>query len=121
MVVHDFLSSANLYSNFQIWEVKSFNDFIVGNEVIKEIIEKEYKVSFENLLNDRGSIEESDMTVILKVLEFINDKHFVVFTLYDENHQELIAMQEAKMMSFGVDIEDINPDYIYIMVMDKKR
>lgn len=120
MVVHDFIETAKAYSNFEIWDVSSLEDFVSGNKVIQEILEKEYKVTPQQLIDDRECIKESDMTIILKVLEFITDKSFVVFTLYDENHQELIAMQEQKMMSFGIDIEDINPDHVYIMIMDKK-
>lgn len=120
MVVHNFLESANLYNNFEIWDITTFNDFVSGNKVITEIIEKEYKVTKDQINTDRNCIADSDMTIILKTLELISDKSFVVFTLYDENHQELIAMQEQKMMTFGIDIEDIHPDHIYIMIMDKK-
>jgi hypothetical protein len=121
MVIHDFMENAFLYANFEIWDVATMADFYNGNKIITTIIEKEYKIKVPDLLQDRSLIEDSDMSIVLKTLDLIGDKYFVVFTLFDENHQELIAMKEQKIMDFGTDIENLHPDHIYIMIMDKKK
>ena len=51
----------------------------------------------------------------------IGDKHFVLFTLHDKNHLELIQMQNSRVMNFGIDIESISPNHVYILIMDKLK
>jgi len=51
----------------------------------------------------------------------VDDKSFFVFTLHDENHLELVKMQQLKIMNFGVDINDVRPDRVYVVIMDKKK
>ena len=55
------------------------------------------------------------------LLSLVDDKSFFLFTHYDENHLELIGMQKMKVMDFGLDIEKIRNDHVYIMIMDKKK
>lgn len=61
------------------------------------------------------------MGIMTNILDHIGDKHFFLFTLYDKNHLELIKMQQMKVMNFGVNIESILADHVYILVMDKVK
>ncbi|HRN42794.1 MAG TPA: hypothetical protein PK649_12080, partial [Vicingus sp.] len=68
----------------------------------------------------RKEIQETDLQMMTKLLNYVDDKHFFIFTIHDENHLELVKMQRMKIMDFGLNIEDIRKDRVYVMIMDKK-
>ena len=45
---------------------------------------------------------------------------FFIFTLHNENHLELVKMQQLKIMNFGVNIGEVKGDCVYVVIMDKK-
>ena len=45
---------------------------------------------------------------------------FFIFTLHNANHLELVKMQQLKIMNFGVNIEEVKGDCVYVVIMDKK-
>jgi len=120
MLVTNFVESCSKYENFQIWDVENMDDFLNGNGVVEEIFKVDYKMSVSEFNTRRAEIEESNMDVMKKILDQVGDKHFFIFTLYDPNHQELVHMQDQKIMNFGIDINKIDGDHVYIVIMDKK-
>lgn len=120
MLTQDFRTTAAQFHNFEIWVVENIEEFFNGNGVIKEVFEKEYNIPFKDFHKRRSEIKENNLELINTILDHINDKHFLVFTKGDPNHNDLIYMQEAKIMNFGVNIANIELSNVYIIIMDKK-
>lgn len=121
MIVQQFNENAVQYKDFQIWDVENMDAFFNGNGVIQEIFEKDYKTLVSNFDANRTDIADTNMEIMVKILDQIGDKHFMIFTLHDKNHLELVQMQRNGTMNFGINIEDISPDHVYIMIMDKQK
>ena len=120
MIAIDFTETCSTYENFEIWEVDSIQSFFKGNQILVTIFTDFYKISIEDLFENRIQIQETDYQIILKLLKEVSDKTFFVFTIHDKNHLELIGLQKMSVMNFGIDIEKIKHDHIYIMIMDKQ-
>lgn len=120
MLVTEFSETCFQYNNFEVWQIDSLDDFFKGNSILAKIFEDYYKIPLSDLKNKRVEIPDSDMHIINRLLSQVDDKHFFIFTLHDENHLELIKMQRLKIMNFGIDIEQIKPDKVFVMLMDKK-
>lgn len=121
MLVQDFKNNVYQYDNFEVWEVKGMQDFFQGNGVLKEIFEKEYKIPLVNLEARRNEIVETDQGLMAAVLDMVADKYFFPFSLNDPNHLELIFLQESKIMSFGINIANIDEQNHYVIIMDKVK
>lgn len=121
MIEKDFRTNCQDYDGFQVWEVENLNAFFEGNKVLSTIFEDEYKMSLAELTEKRKDIEETDIEIIKRLLDLVGDKSFYIFTLHDQNHLELVGMQETKQMDFGLDIAKIKGDTVYVMIMDKKE
>lgn len=121
MIVYQIEEKIKQFQGFEIWDVENMDAFFKGNAVIKEIFEKEYKIKITDFESRRGELPETNMGIMTNILDHIGDKHFFLFTLYDKNHLELIKMQQMKVMNFGVNIESILADHVYILVMDKVK
>lgn len=121
MIVYQIEETIKQFQDFEIWDVENMDAFFKGNAVIKEIFEKEYKIKIADFESRRGEMPETNMGIMTNILDHIGDKHFFLFTLYDKNHLELIKMQQMKVMNFGVNIESILTDHVYILVMDKVK
>lgn len=121
MLVSEFSETCQLYKNFQIWEIESLDAFFEGNQILATILFDHYKIPIEDLAERRSEIEETDLQIMTTLLKMVDDKSFLIFTLHDERHLELIKMQELKVMNFGIDIKEaIKGDKVYVMIMDKK-
>lgn len=121
MLVQQFSENPFQYKDFEVWDVENMAAFFNGNGVLKEIFEKEYKILVSDFDKRREEMPETNLGIIASILDQIGDKHFFVFTLHDPNHLELIKMQNNKVMNFGIDIELIAPDHVYILIMDKVK
>lgn len=119
MIVYQIDEKIKQFQNFEIWDVENMDAFFKGNAVIKEIFEKEYKIKVIDFEKRRAEMPETNLGIMAGILDHIGDKHFFLFTLHDKNHLELIKLQESKVMNFGLNIEDISPEHVYILVMDK--
>lgn len=119
MIVQDFKNTITQYKNFEIWDIENIDEFLNGNGVIKEIFEKEYKIPFHQFHERRLEIQETNLDLITSILDQIGDKYFYPFTKGDPNHNELITMQETKIMNFGINIANIDMSHVYIFIMDK--
>lgn len=119
MVVADFYTKCTQYQNFEIWEVADMDSFFKGNSVLTEIFKDEYKMPVSELISRRDEIPHSNLKIMENLLDRIGDKHFHLFALGDENHMQLINMQNLKIMDFGMDISKIKDNCVYIMIMDK--
>lgn len=120
MVVKNFISECAKYENFAIWDVENMNSFFEGNKVLSNIFETDFKMSVGEFEIKRSEIEQSNMQIMESLLDQVGDKHFYVFTYHNANHQELIHMQDTKVMDFGIDIKAIDKEHVYIVIMDKK-
>ncbi|MBL4594153.1 MAG: hypothetical protein JKX68_10105 [Flavobacteriales bacterium] len=121
MLVSEFSETCQLYTGFQIWEIENINAFFEGNQVLATIFKDHYGLSVDELEEKRNEIEENDLQIMTTLLRLIDDKSFFIFTLHDENHLELVKMQQLKVMDFGIDIEDVKGDRVYVVIMDKKK
>lgn len=121
MLVQQFSENPFQYKGFEVWDVENMEAFFKGNGVLKEIFEKEYKVLITDFENRRNELPETNLGIIANILDQIGDKHFLIFTLHDANHLELIQMQNTKVMNFGMDIQEIIPEHVYILIMDKVK
>ncbi len=119
MIVENFIESCTQYKDFQIWEVNDMMDFLSGNQVMEEILKADHKMTVSEFQNRRNEIELSDMELMKSMLDQVGDKHFFIFTLNDPNHLELIHLQNTGVMNYGIDINEIDPEKVYIMIMDK--
>jgi|SRR5690554_7644212 len=119
MIVQRFSENPFLYKDFEVWDVENMAAFFNGNGVIKEIFKKEYKIPASDFEKRRGEISETNLEIMNNILDLVDDKYFVIFTLHDENHLELVKMQHSKVMNFGLNIEEVLGDHVYILVMDK--
>ncbi|HRP61510.1 MAG TPA: hypothetical protein PK833_14655 [Vicingus sp.] len=120
MLANEFSETCFQYENFMVWEIENMDAFFKGNEVLKTIFEDCYKIPFKDFKDRRKEIQETDLQMMTKLLNYVDDKHFFIFTIHDENHLELVKMQRMKIMDFGLNIEDIRKDRVYVMIMDKK-
>ncbi len=121
MLVQQFSENPFQYKDFEIWDVENMAAFFKGNGVLKEIFEKEYKILVSDFDKRRAEMQETNLGIMANILDQIGDKHFFVFTLHDDNHMELIKMQKTGVMNFGMNIEDILFDHVYIVIMDKVK
>ena len=120
MIVKSFKDNCADYENFQIWDVDNMNAFLNGNGIFVEIFKNDYKMSIEEFDTRRDEIEQTNMEIMVAMLDQIGDKHFYIFTYHDDNHSELVQMQDQKIMNFGIDINEIDQEHVYIVIMDKK-
>ena len=120
MLANEFSETCFQYENFMVWDIENMDAFFKGNEVLKTIFEDCYKIPFKDFKERRKEIQETDLQMMTKLLNYVDDKHFFIFTIHDENHLELVKMQRMKVMDFGLNIEDIRKDRVYVMIMDKK-
>ncbi len=121
MIVTEFSETCQLYTDFQIWEIENLDAFFKGNEILTTIFFDHYKIDVKELKEKRKEIKDSDMDIITKLLSFVDNKSFFIFTLHNENHLELVKMQQLKIMNFGVNIEEVKGDCVYVVIMDKKK
>lgn len=119
MIVGNFRDHATEYDNFQIWDISTFKEFLDGNAVIREIATKEFKIVSDKREELVKKPVTKSIAMMEDVLDLINDKHFLVFEKHDEVHNDLKIMQRSKVMDFGIDISEIDPSHVYIMIMDK--
>lgn len=120
MLVTEFSETCFQYTHFEVWQIDNLDAFFKGNTILEKIFEDYYKMPLIDLKTKRSDIQDSDIMIITKLLAQVDDKHFFIFTLHDENHLELIKMQKLNIMNFGLDIEKISPDKVFVMLMDKK-
>lgn len=120
MLVNNFRETCIKYENFEVWDIENMDAFFSGNATLEEIFKIDYKMPVEEFRDRREEIPQTDMQIMEKLLAQIGDKHFFIFTLHNENHLELIQMQAQKIMNFGLDIEAIKHDHVYVLIMDKK-
>ena len=120
MLVKNFKEVCFQYDNFQVWDVPNMDDFMNGNSVLEEIFKNDYKMSYADSRVKRSEIKDTDLQIMHKLLDQIDNKHFFIFTWHDDNHSELVQMQNLKIMNFGIDINEIEKDHVYIILMDKK-
>ena len=119
MIATEFRENCKQYNNFAVWDVESMDAFFEGNGILSEIFENSYNMPLSAFNERRSEIEVSDMDIMKSLLEQVNDKHFLIFTFHDDNHWELVQLQNQKIMNFGIDIEDIANDHVFILIMDK--
>lgn len=121
MLVKNFREDCGLYQNFMVWDIENMAAFLGGNPVIAEVFKNDYKMGAEEFEERRAEITLSNMEIMESVLDQIGDKHFLIFTYHSDNHSELVQMQTQKVMDFGLDIEDIAKDHVFVLIMDKKN
>lgn len=119
MIVKNFIDTCKEYENFQIWDVENMDAFLGGNEIFKEIFTNDYKMSIFEFNTKRDEIPNTNMEIMESMLEQVGDKHFYVFTYHCDNHAELVHLQDNKIMNFGIDINKVDPEHVYIVIMDK--
>lgn len=119
MIVQDFKNTVVEYSGFEIWDVENIDAFFEGNGAIKEIFEKEYHIPFNLFKERRSEIKENDFQLMTNILDLVGDKHFFLFTYGDANHNDLVYLQDSRIMNFGINIDSIHKYHVYIIIMDK--
>lgn len=119
MLVNNFRENCKQYQNFAIWEVSDMHPFFNGNATLVEILKKDFKMEVAEFDERRSEISKTNGELMEHMLDQIGDKHFFMFTLHDQNHMQLVQMQIEGSMSFGVDINEIKADHVYILLMDK--
>ncbi len=120
MIVKNFKDTCAEYDNFQIWDIENMDAFLNGNGIFEEIFKNDYKMSISEFNTKRSEISASNMEIMESMLDQIGDKHFYIFTYHNDNHAELVYMQDSKVMNFGININEIDPEHVYVIIMDKK-
>ena len=119
MIATEFRETCKQYNNFAIWDVESMDAFFEGNSVLAEIFQNNYNMPVSEFNERRSEIEVSSMDIMKNLLEQVGDKHFLIFTFHDDNHWELVQLQKQRIINFGIDIENIADDHVFILMMDK--
>jgi hypothetical protein len=119
MIVSDFQNSCFGYTNFQIWEVDSMEAFFEGSPAIPAAFEHLYQMPLAEFAQRRSEIENTELEIMKNILDHVGDKHFYVFTYHSDNHAVLVHLQEHKVMNFGVDINDVRKNCVYVCIMDE--
>lgn len=119
MTITDFRDNYLMYENMSIWELKSLDEIFKAHESMTEIFEKEYGFPFDKL-NEQKNFKDTDIMVVSKLLDHF-DKQFFVFSYNDKHHNDLKALQDKKIVNFGLDIHVIHPKRIYVLEMDKTK
>lgn len=117
MIVTDLLSNIKLYNNMSIWSIPNLEEFMKMHNSLQDAFKQEYQTDYTNRFN--AGFMDPDQVAITKLLDYFEDKHFFVFSLNDQQHMELIMLQDKKILNFGIDINQIRPDLIYVLEMDK--
>ena len=120
MLVNNFKDSCNQYDNFAIWDIENMDTFFKGNTVLAEVFKDTFKMPVEEFNDRRSEISKTNMEIMEGLLDRIGDKHFFIFTYHSDNHWELVQMQTQKIMSFNINIEELDKTHVYILIMDKK-
>lgn len=120
MTITDFSDKYLMYENMSIWEIQSLSDFFKANDQLPAIFEEEYGFSYDRL-KEQEQFNDSDITVVSKLLDRFGDKYFYVFSQNDSHHNELKDLQDRKIINFGMDIYVLHPSRIYVLEMDKSR
>lgn len=121
MTVTDFSSNYLKYDNMSIWEIKSLDELFKAHESLLEIFEKEYGFPYSSLSEGVNKLKDPDIIVVSKLLDHFGDKHFFIFSNNDKHHNDLKALQDKKVINFGIDIHVINPQRIFVLEMDKTQ
>ena len=121
MIITDFNEKYYMYDNMAIWEIKSMDDFFDSHSMMKEIFEKEYGVSYSKETMKDAGLLDAGFAIVEKLLGCFSDKHFVVFSMDDENHKILKGLQDKKAINFGMDIYVLNPSRVYVLETDKTK
>ena len=121
MIITDFNEKYNLFENMAIWEVPSLDNFFTSHVMMYEIFEKEYGFTYPNRFMPENKFSESDISVVTKLLDYFGDKHFFVFSNKDSNHSILKGLQDKKIINFGMDINVLHPNKIYVLELDKTK
>lgn len=119
MLVQDFREACFQYSNFEIWKVESMAAFFNGSEVLPLAFEQLFQMPLSEFQERRSEIARTDMEIMEHILDHIGDKHFLIFTYHSPNHGILVDLQDKGVMNFGLDINDVRQDCVYICIMDK--
>lgn len=121
MIITDFSENYRMYEKMAIWEVTSLENFFNTHEMLGEIFEKEYGFSYAERNEPGKQLNDRDVTIISKLLDYFGDKYFFVFTYNDKHHNDLKELQDKKIINFGIDVHVINPNRIYVLEMDKTK
>ncbi len=119
MLVQDFRETCSQYSNFEIWEVDSIAAFFRGSEALPAAFEHLFQMPFLEFEERRSEIAHTDMEIMEQILDRIGDKFFFRFTYHCPNHAILVDLQNHNIINFGVDINEVRQDCVYICIMDK--
>lgn len=120
MIATEFGETYTQFEKFSIWDVESMDAFFEGNEVLMEIFQNNFNMPLSEFNERRSEIEISNMDIMKGLLNQVGDKYFLIFTFHDDNHWELVKLQKQKLMNFGVDIENITDNHVYILTMDRR-
>ncbi len=120
MLIQDFQRTCFQYTNFGIWKVDSIDKFFDGADVLPVAFEHLFEMPFAEFHTRRSEIQLSDMEIMEKTLDTIDDKFFFIFTYHSDNHAVLVELQDKGVMNFGLDINDVREDCVYICMMDRR-
>lgn len=119
MTITDFDKNYRLYENMAIWEIKDLPHFFEGEEPLLNIFKEEYGFDYSEIDAHKETFTDTPYTVVSKVLDYFGDKYFFVFENENKHHQDLMSLQDQKIIQFGMDIYVLNPTRIYVLMMDK--
>ncbi len=55
------------------------------------------------------------------ILDHVGDKSFFLFTYGDSNHNDLVYLQDSRIMNFGINIDYLHHYHLDIIIMDKNK
>ena len=119
MTITDYASKYRMFENMAIWEIKSLDHFFEDDEMLMKIFKEEYGFEYANLNENSKSFTDTPIMVVSKALDYFGDKYFFVFENNNKHHHELMKLQDNKTIQFGIDIHVLNPNRIYVLMMDK--
>lgn len=121
MTIADFESKYLMYENMAIWEVKSLDHFFEDDEILQKIFQEEYKFPYSELEKHKLSFSDTPLMVVSRLLDYFGDKYFFVFESNNEHHNQLKRLQDKKIINFGMDIYVLNPERVYVLMLDKTK
>ncbi|MBK9282968.1 MAG: hypothetical protein IPM51_01465 [Sphingobacteriaceae bacterium] len=98
---------------------KIIRPFFEDDEMLSKIFKEEYGFDYSEFEDKKETFTDTPIMVVSKVLDYFGDKSFFVFEYGNKHHNDLKALQDKKIINFGIDIYVVNPKHIFALMMDK--
>lgn len=121
MIITDFKDNYLMYENMVIREIASLEEFLDIHEMLYQIFKDEYGFAYQERKNPENNFSDTPIEAMNKLLDYFGDKYFYIFMVGDLHFNSLVTLQDKKIFNFGIDLNKLDKEKIYMMEMDKTK